>query len=283
MTDTSNNVPANPMGPMNPVPPSSPQPQQPPAADGAGRSINDGNTGVNSSGFASQDPNQQSPAVPRQQQEPQNANNSQPARTGQPPGQTGIQQTGQNERPVGFAGQTQEEAQAQTQIDEAGAPESYAEFTFPENVDPQSIDQNLLTELKADFKEQNLSQKQAQEMLDFLHKWQSKTTDAAIQSNLARTREWESTANQMGLNDPSTMAKAVAALQKLDANGELRQHLIYSGLDKHPAIIRVFSDYGKQLTPDRNLGGGFAGQTASPMSARELKPEQKVYGIGATI
>ena len=142
----------------------------------------------------------------------------------------------------------------------AGAPETYADFKMPEGF---AMDAALLGEFAPTLKELNLTQEQAQKVMDFAPKLVQATAEKTAASLM----------DAYGLADRATWAEAVKADKEIggerlpenlamakkavDAYGdpELKTFLNKSGLGNHPALIRAFVKAGKPLMAD-TAGGG---------------------------
>jgi len=129
---------------------------------------------------------------------------------------------------------------------EQGAPETYEDFTLPEGMelDPESSEQ-----FKATAKEMNLTQEQAQKLVDLQGQVMAKQ-----QEQLAQTVEqWkEDVKNDPEIGGPN-MEKSVQEAQKaLAAYGTdgLKDMLNQSGLGNHPEVVKFFAKVGRTLKED---------------------------------
>ena len=148
------------------------------------------------------------------------------------------------------------------------APESYEDFTLPEGYDANETE---LTEFKTMAKDFNLSQDQAQSLIDFEAK---RMQDQA--SQLAET--WQ---DQVGgwLNDAKadkeiggrewngTLRYANAFVNKFGSEG-LREVMEQVGLGNHPEVLRAFAKAGRAISDDEIESG--KGPAAAPKTAAEL-------------
>ena len=75
-----------------------------------------------------------------------------------------------------------------------------------------------------------------------------------------QVKAWE----EASRNDPDfggekldeNLAIANRALEAYDPQGEIRAMLVETGYEKHPALVRFFLAIGRDLSPDRMVGGG---------------------------
>lgn len=75
-----------------------------------------------------------------------------------------------------------------------------------------------------------------------------------------QVKAWE----EASRNDPDfggekldeNLAIANRALEAYDPQGEIRAMLAETGYEKHPALVRFFLAIGRDLSPDRMVGGG---------------------------
>lgn len=135
----------------------------------------------------------------------------------------------------------------------AGAPEQYADFTAPEGV---ALNEAVLGELRDVAKEMNLSQEQAQKVVDLGVKLQQNWAAQSEEQYEAQLAEWR-TASE---SDPrfggspeklgEHLAVAKAAYDKFATPAFKEQIIEGMGLGNHPEIIHVFSEIGKAMAED---------------------------------
>jgi|SRR5215831_7649605 len=163
-----------------------------------------------------------------------------------------------------------------------GAPEKYEEFKVPEGY---SLDAEVATEAGKLFKDSNLSQAQAQKLVDF---YVSKTNEAFRQpyeAYEALRTEWREKAKAHpeigGSFDRvlSTVAKAIDSVGDAALASEFRQVMDMTGAGDHPAFIRLFYKLASQLTEGRPImgnGPAKAGQQ-DPSKGRPVTAAQALY------
>ncbi len=155
--------------------------------------------------------------------------------------------------------------------DEAkAAPEQYTDFTVPEGY---TMAGELGTEFKSLAKELNLTQEQAQRIVDL----DVKRAQAQTESLYRTSAEWQASAKTDKEFGGANLEQNVAIAKKaMDAFGtpELRKLLNDSGLGNHPEVIRVFYRAGKAISEDRFVPGGTGDPKGPRDSAKALYPNQ---------
>ena len=181
------------------------------------------------------------------------------------------------------AGQAEQGAEAAAKPEEKpaeqpeGAPEAY-EFTPPEG---HVLDDGVIGKFSEVAKELNLSQTNAQKVLDVMAPAIAERQQAALQT---MTAEWADSARaDKEFGGDKLQENLGVARKALDSFGtqELRALLEESGLGNHPEIIRFMYRAGSAISGDRYVGGSpTAGKAASgPKSfndfAATLYPNQQ--------
>ncbi len=136
-----------------------------------------------------------------------------------------------------------------------GAPEEYADFILPEGT---KANPDAIAELKAFAKEKNLSQEDAQKLVDLGVK-NSQSTVEALNAQIEQVRkDWvESSRTDKEFGGDKLDENRAVAKRALDAFGtpELSTLLEQSGLGDHPEVIRAFFRVGKAISEDRLVTG----------------------------
>ena len=151
-----------------------------------------------------------------------------------------------------------------------GAPEEYENFKFPEGY---QADEKLVEGAKAIFKEVNLSQDQAQKIIDF----NTKQVQEANEAWAATNKEWvQSVKADVELGGGKFKETVEAARKATDHFGtdELKKVLNESGLGNHPEVVRMFAKVGKLIGED-GVATGVATAGAESAAAR-MYPTMKV-------
>lgn len=160
----------------------------------------------------------------------------------------------------GTADQTAEDGdeggEGETKVEEAkGAPEQYADFTFPEGVE---IDAEALGEFKDVAKELNLDQASAQKVAEIGAKLAEKWATAAQTQHQAILDGWitEVKADKEIGGDalPQNLAVAKRALDTYGNQG-LKDLLNTSGFGNNPDVIKFMRNVGLTLKEDTVVTG----------------------------
>jgi len=151
--------------------------------------------------------------------------------------------------------QEQSGSEEQETGDPQGAPEEYTDFSIPDGME---LDPDALKSFTPIARELNLTQAQAQQLVD-VYAAQLTALQSAQAEAVAEVRkgwvEGIKTDTEIG---GSALAENVGlAVKALDRFGtpELRKALEESGLGDHPEMVRVFYRIGKAIAEDTIDGG----------------------------
>lgn len=162
------------------------------------------------------------------------------------------------------------------------APEKY-EFVAPKD---QVLDPAVVTEFSGLAKELNLSQVDAQKVIDKMAPLLAKTDATQYASRITKavetaSAEWvtQSKADKEFGGDKFDANLAIAKLT-FDTYGtpELKALLQASGLDNHPEMIRWAYRTGKQLAPDGTVVTGNTNNAGNLTGSFEERASAKLYG-----
>lgn len=139
-----------------------------------------------------------------------------------------------------------------------GAPAEFEDFTFKDGVE---IDDGMLGQYKDLAKDLDLSQSNAQKLVDLYANKMDEFVQAQTQAFADLKEEWANAARtdeEIGgekFNDNVHLAKSA-----IDVLGtpELREALNVTGVGDHPEIIRFFAKVGKAISEDKVLFGNLA-------------------------
>lgn len=152
------------------------------------------------------------------------------------------------------------------------APENYESFTLPDGME---MTEEESTQAKEVFKDLDLSQKQAQKLIDFEVK-RGAEKDARIQSAWDKVNEgWvedsksDSEFGGTALNENLAVAKIA---RDAYGNDKFTEMLEVTGVGNHPEMIRFLVKAGKPLQDDKILQGSHAGG-AEKDAAKTLFPD----------
>lgn len=146
------------------------------------------------------------------------------------------------------------------------APESY-DFKDVKLPDGMELDEELTNEFSGIAKEMGLSQVKANKFMDMgvklSTKIQEKMTEAFQNSLENQKQAYKTMLNSDpeigGANLKQSLVEANVAYEKF-VNNEAANLLASTGLNNHPAIVKVFREIGKQIKDDSITGGSSAGK-----------------------
>ena len=152
-----------------------------------------------------------------------------------------------------------------------GAPDEYGEFTIPEGVE---LDSTLLDTVSPIFKELNLTQDQAQKLVN-VYGEQVKAIEQKYETAIQDQRkEWREEFKK----DPKSgeiLSFAKKAVDFLAKDSEETKALFtgeHSFLSDHPVFIRALAKVGKYLSEDQFVDGRDAGPPKRKDPAKVLFP-----------
>lgn len=154
-----------------------------------------------------------------------------------------------------------------------GAPEAYGEFTVPEGIE---IDASVLEQFQGTAKELNLSQDQAQKLIDMqsdLAKVSTAKAEAAWADQQTKWREAAENDEEFGKGKYDESV-SIARSGMLEIGGSpLARALEETGMGNHPEFIRFMYRVGK-ATRDDNFHFGKDASSAPKSHADVLYPDQ---------
>lgn len=167
-------------------------------------------------------------------------------------------------------------ASADGGVAKVGAPEKYTDFTLPEGV---KLEATEATELQTYAKTHNLTQEQAQALVDRTLKTRSDTEASVVakqkESLVTLTKDWEAqTKADKDLGGENLTATIATAVKARDAFGspELTKMLNDTGFGNHPEVVRFFAKVGKAMSEDKFVqGNAGVGAAANPDAARAAR------------
>lgn len=131
------------------------------------------------------------------------------------------------------------------------APEQYADFTLPEGMQAHP---EISTQFKALAKELDLTQEQAQKLIDLDVKRSQAHAEAAKQQSDQWFAQLQSDKEIGGADMSAKAAIAAGALNKF-GTPELKTLLEQTGLIVHPEVVRAFYRAGKAISDDTMVTG----------------------------
>lgn len=151
----------------------------------------------------------------------------------------------------------------------AKAPEKY-EFKAPEG---QTLAPEVMTEFSKVAKEMDLSQEQAQKLVDSVAPQMLQAQKAAFDKQVSEWTESAKTDKEFGGEKLSENLSVAKKALETFGTPELTKLLNDTGLGNHPEIIRAFYKAGKQISPATFVNGGKAPSTLNSTAASKLYPD----------
>lgn len=161
------------------------------------------------------------------------------------------------------------EGKTTEQKTEVKAPESYT-FVMPEGVE---LDEKSAGEFSAVAKELDLTQEQAQRVVDLY----AKNVQGQLEAHKATVEGWVTAVKADKEIGGDKVTETVATARKaVEAFGspELKALLDTTGLGNHPEFVRMMFRAGKAISEDRLVVGGEGGAVNTDI-ATTLYPNQK--------
>jgi hypothetical protein len=156
-------------------------------------------------------------------------------------------------------------------IKESVVPEKYADFTLPEGFE---LDTAVAEKAKGVFKELGLSQEKAQKLIELEANSLLEREKAKLDEFESLKKTWkEESIKALGSEAEKELQKAGRAMEVL-GGAELRQILKDSGLEFHPAMVKLFINAGKALSPDNFPEGKKTGEGFDKSPAQAIYPGQ---------
>lgn len=162
------------------------------------------------------------------------------------------------------AGETKDTGTVLTSETE-GAPEKYESFALPEGMD---LDTGLIEKAEPVLKELNLTQGQAQKLVDTFAAWRASDSQQLQEAFDNDVKQWKQEAEtDKEIGGPTFNENVGTAIKALDRFGtpELKSLLDTSGLGNHPEVIRFMWRVGQTIREDQpGSAGANVGETADP-------------------
>jgi hypothetical protein len=153
-----------------------------------------------------------------------------------------------------------------------GAPEKY-EFKLPEGV---KLEGDQLAAIEKFARELNLSQEQAQKLVDRDIQTRADATAELLTKGEALAKQWEAeTRSDKEIGGEALPANLAVAKKALDAFGtpKLREYLNETGLGNNPEVVKLFVRIGKAISEDGYVTTGGAQRQAPADPAKRLFPK----------
>jgi hypothetical protein len=151
----------------------------------------------------------------------------------------------------------------------AGAPEAYEDFAIPEGLQaaPEALEQ-----FKSLAKSMNLSQENAQKLVDMQASMIATQAEAALHQYKQTTENWKSETKQMlGPDYKKQLAVAARAIERF-GTPELRTLMNETGLGNHKAFVSFAMKAGHAIAEDK-FAEGRPGAVGPKSAAETLYPD----------
>lgn len=144
--------------------------------------------------------------------------------------------------------------QQQQQQAPQGAPAKYEAFKLPEGA---KLEGEELTGFEAFARNLNLTQEQAQQLVDRDHTSRAAAQEALRGQHEGVVQQWKQlTTQDAEIGGEQLNANLAIAAKALDTFGspELRQYFDATGLGNHPEVVKALVRIGKAISEDGHIG-----------------------------
>ncbi len=164
----------------------------------------------------------------------------------------------------------------------AGAPETYKDFTVPEGFE---LDPEVSKEAQDIFRKANLSQEQAQELVNFYTKHTKEAFEAPFNAYLDQREQWRNEIKADPVLGGKLDQVRAAIGRTIDSLGDpalinaFRQAMDTTGAGDNPAFIRAFYKLSERLSEGQPVQGGGPAPTGQrpPGAATRPSAAQAIY------
>ena len=178
-------------------------------------------------------------------------------------GEASNQQSGQGAEPSGDDKPAAEgKPDGSQEQKQEGAPEKY-EFSAGDGVE---LDSAALADFEPVARELNLTNEQAQKLVDAYPKILEGVQQRQTEAWQAQTEEWAAKVKaDKEIGGDKLTANIGVAQRALDQFGtpELKEYLNATGLGNHPDLVKTFVKIGKAMSEDGMVSGGNTGQRSA--------------------
>ena len=156
-------------------------------------------------------------------------------------------------------------------IKDSVVPDKYSDFTLPDGFE---LDTAAAEQAKGVFKELGLSQDKAQKLIELEANVLMERDKAKLTEFESLKKQWrEESIKALGSEAEKELQKAGRAMDVL-GGAELRGILKDSGLEFHPAMVKLFIEAGKALSTDNFPEGKKPGEGIEKTPAQAIYPGQ---------
>ncbi|WEJ86884.1 MAG: peptidase [Klebsiella huaxiensis] len=175
---------------------------------------------------------------------------------GDKPADEGAEQNDKADKPDGEKPEEKDEQKSE------GAPEKY-DFKAGEGIE---IDTDAMAEFEPVARELNLTNEQAQKLVDVYPKILAGVQQRQVEAWQKQTEGWAETVKaDKEVGGDKLTSNLSAAQRALDQFGtpELREYLDGTGLGNHPELVKAFIKVGKAMSEDGVITGKESGQRSA--------------------
>jgi len=155
-----------------------------------------------------------------------------------------------------------------------GAPDKYEDFKVPEGF---TLDGEVASEASAIFKETNLTQADAQKLVDFYVKHTKQAFEAPFNAYMEKRQEWRDQINADPTMGGSKLNGVKVSIGRLiDSFGDakvaeaFRDAMDFTGAGDNPAVVRGLFELSKRLTEGTAVRGNGPATTGMREPGREV-------------
>lgn len=188
--------------------------------------------------------------------DPSNSASESAQHDGDKPAVEGEEQNDKADKPDGEKPEEKEEQKPE------GAPDKY-EFNAGEGIE---IDTDAMAEFEPVARELNLTNEQAQKLVDVYPKILAGVQQRQVEAWQKQTEGWAETVKaDKEVGGDKLTSNLSAAQRALDQFGtpELREYLDGTGLGNHPELVKAFIKVGKAMSEDGVITGKESGQRSA--------------------
>jgi len=162
--------------------------------------------------------------------------------------------------------------------DAAGAPEKYADFKVP---DGYELDKAVAEKISPMFKEMNLSQDQAQKLVDFYVAETKESQERPFKAYTDLRKEWRDSVASGPLGDKLsdvkvTVSRVIDSLPADVAKG-FREAMDLTGAGDNPFFIQAIYAWAQKLAPGTHVPAGGVSKFANAVDGKPRSAGSALY------
>jgi hypothetical protein len=164
---------------------------------------------------------------------------------------------------------------------EKGAPDSYSDFTVPEGF---TLDGEVAKEAGALFKGLDLTQTQAQSLVDYYVKQTKEAFEAPFNAYMDKRQEWRDEINadpDIGGSKLNGVKVSIGRLIDSFGNAKVaeafREAMDYTGAGDNPAVVRGLYELSRRLTEGAAVRGNGPSTEGQRLGPEQRSTAQAIY------